>query len=95
MDEKMLEVYESKRDTDELRHVEGVKEGSFYAAYLEGVWFRVKALSTIIDDVVKVCLVDHGDIDEIQKDELFPLDERFTSLPAQVSISRVNDPHCT
>ncbi|XP_065221872.1 tudor domain-containing protein 7B-like isoform X2 [Planococcus citri] len=83
MDEKMHELYNAKRDSEELRHVEVVKEGSYYAAYLDSDWFRVKALSTIVDGLVKVCLIDHGDIDEVTPEELFPLDERFTAIPAQ------------
>lgn len=78
----MLELYNMKKN--ELQHVDMVKEGSYYAAYLDKSWFRVKALSTIVDDCVRVSLIDHGDIDEVRKEHLFPLDERFTNVPAQV-----------
>lgn len=78
----MTELYTLKKD--ELKSVDIVKEGSYYAAYLDKSWFRVKALSTIIEGFVRVSLIDHGDVDEVRKEHLYPLDERFTNVPPQV-----------
>jgi len=64
--------------------VDIVREGNFYAAVIDSTWFRVKAMGTTADDKEMVLLVDFGQVDEIGKDSIYPLDEQLTDLPAQV-----------
>lgn len=64
--------------------VEIIREGNYYAAHIESKWFRVKAMAPVADDKVDVLLIDVGEVDEISKDLIYPLDEQLTKLPAQV-----------
>lgn len=82
MSENMDAIYSSEES--KKQPVEIIREGNFYAAHIESKWFRVKAMGPAADDKVVVMLIDVGDVEEISKDLIYPLDEQLTKLPAQV-----------
>jgi len=77
----MEEKYQAK---EILVQAEIIKEGNYYAALLQDEWYRIKVLSSDLGNKFCVSLIDHGDTDEVPSECIFPLDDEFIQLPAQV-----------
>ncbi|XP_012254025.2 tudor domain-containing protein 7-like isoform X1 [Athalia rosae] len=62
----------------------GIKPGSYYAVHDEGCWHRVKCFEMDVKTgKASIFFIDHGDETSVDYTKLYPLESRFSRVPAQ------------